>query len=302
MSSKIDLTSAAKVIRSHPAVNVPVTNLLRAGLHSVRRESPWLVRHLPRSGMVAVRLPNGVRLKLWSRGDDWISTQIFWRGLSGYEPETVPAFFSLAQQAATTIDVGAYVGYFTVMAGLANRAGRVIALEPAAQTFARLRRNVDLNMLRNVDCRNIAAGAAPGTGYLHHMAGAMSMAASLDPGHLAPWEHVTTAVAVIALDDLLDELGIERVDLMKIDAEATEVEVLSGARRILNRDQPHIICEVLSADSGIRLGELLAPLGYSFFELCREGPRPSPTLSPGHSRNYLCTTSSLTDLHLLSSV
>jgi FkbM family methyltransferase len=294
------LRSAAKALRRHPALNVPITNLLRGGLHGLGRQSPWLTKHLPRSGVVTVRLPNEARLRLWSRGDDWISTQIFWRGIPGYEPETVPAFYRLAEQAPITVDVGAYVGYFTVMAALANQAGRVIALEPSAATFDRLLRNLRLNGLSNVECRNVAAGASAGRADLHHMSHGLSMAASLDPRHLARWEHVRTPVQVVALDDLLSELAVGRVDLMKIDAEATEGAVLEGARRILDRDRPHIICEVLSPESGTRLTEILEPLGYRFFELSLEGPRQRPTPSHGSSWNYLCTTSPLSELPPLS--
>jgi FkbM family methyltransferase len=289
---------AAKALRSHPAINVPITNLLRAGLRGFGRQSPWLIKHLPRSGVVSVRLPNQACLKLWSRGDDWISTQIFWRGIVGYEPETVPSFYRLAEQATVTLDIGAYVGYYTVMAALANRGGRVIALEPSAATFDRLLRNVALNGLSNVDCRNVAAGASPGRADLHQMPHGLSMAASLDPRHLAPWEHARTPVPVVALDDLLTELGAGRVELMKIDTEATEAAVLKGARRTLNRDRPHIICEVLNDDAGRELTAILAPLGYRFFELRPEGRRQRRSLSPGDSRNYLCTTAPLAELRL----
>jgi FkbM family methyltransferase len=284
------LRKAARAVRGYPGLNVPLTHALRAGLRTVHRQSPWLTKHLPRSGVSTVSLPNGARLKLWSRGDDWISTQIFWRGLKGYEPETVPIFFGLAEQASVIVDVGAYVGYFTVMAALANPGARVVALEPFPATFDRLQRNVRLNALANVVGRNVAAGDSPGAAELHHMSGGMSMAASLDDAHLAPWEHVTTTVPVLRLDQLMGELGIERVDLLKIDVEATEVDVLEGAQEILRRDHPHIVCEVLSEESGRRLTELLKPLGYSFFELQLDGPSRRETIVPGRGGNYLFTT------------
>lgn len=298
MTSAATIRRAAKALRSHPVLNVPVTNVLRAGLRGMGRQSPWVIKHLPRSGVVSVDLPNEDRLRLWSHGDDWISTQIFWRGIGGYEPETVPVFFRLAEQASVTIDVGAYVGYFTAMAALAQPAGRVIALEPAAETFHRLMRNVSLNRLSNVECRNVAAGSVPGRAELHHMPGGMSMAASLDPRHLAPWDHMTTTVTVVPVDDLLAELEVGRVDLMKIDVEATEAEVLEGARRMLSRDHPHIICEVLGDATGKRLAEILEPLGYRFFELTIGGPRQRPELSSRDARNYLCTCLPLADLGL----
>jgi FkbM family methyltransferase len=157
---------------------------------------------------------------------------------------------------------------------------------------------VKLNELSNVECRNAAAGAAAGRAELHQMARGLSMAASLDPRHLAPWEHVSASVEVVALDDLLAELDVRRVELIKIDAEATEAQVLEGARRVLDRDRPHIICEVLSADSGTRLTEMLGPIGYRFYELGLDGPCEQPSLSLGRSSNYLCTTATLGDLRL----
>ncbi len=290
----------AKTLRDHPALNVPITTAVRTALQLLGRPSPWLTRHLPRSGVVGVRLPNGALLRLWSRGDDWISTQVFWHGLDGYEPETVRVFFRLAERATVTVDLGAYVGYFTVLAALANDAATVIALEPFPATFDRLQRNVSLNGLSNVVCRNLAAGASAGSADLHHMRDGMSMAASLDPAHLAAWEHVTTPVPVVRLDQLLADLGIGHVDLIKVDVEATETEVLQGAREILHRDHPDVVCEVLSADSGTRLTEMLKPLGYRFFELHAHGPRQHETIVPGEGRNYLLTTSSLADLPSLN--
>jgi FkbM family methyltransferase len=290
------LAGAVKSARSHPALNLPLTTLLRAGLRGLGWELPWLVKHLPRSGVVSVRLPNHAQLRLWSRGDDWISTQIFWRGLRGYEPETVSVFFALAQRAAVIVDVGAYVGYFTVMAALANRGAQVIALEPFPATFERLQRNVSLNSAANVVCRNVAAGASAGSAELHHMSRGMSMAASLEPAHLAPWEHVTTSVPVVRLDQLLSELGLRHVDLIKLDVEATEVDVLEGAVQILQRDHPDIVCEVLSAENGARLGAVLEPLGYRFFELGRAGPCQRQKIMPSRAGNYLFTTAALPDL------
>lgn len=290
------LSRAAKRVRGHPMLNIPLTTALRAGLRGLGRDSPWLIKHLPRSGVVAARLPNRAELRLWSRGDDWISTQIFWRGLAGYEPETVPVFFGLAKRAAVVVDVGAYVGYFTVMAALANPGARVIALEPFPATFDRLQRNVGLNELSNVVCRNVAAGASAGAAELHHMSQGMSMAASLEPAHLAPWDHVTTSVPVVRLDQLLGELGVRRVELIKVDVEATEVDVLEGAREVLERDRPHIVCEVLSAGSGVRLSAMLRPLGYQYFELHAGGPVRRETIVPGPAGNYLLTTTPPADL------
>lgn len=287
---------AAKVIRGWPGVNIPITSAMRGALRATGRDSPRLVKHLPRSGVVRLRLPNGEQLKLWSRGDDWISTQLFWRGMKGYEPATVPLLFALATRARLTVDVGAYVGYLTVLAALANPRGRVIALEPLPATHARLLRNVRLNRLSNVECVNAAAGAEAGRAELYHLKEGLSSAASLERAHLEGCDGVTsTAVEVVSLDELLAERSVYRVDLIKLDTETTELQVLAGAEGILRRDHPHIICEVLQPGTARAMTRLLEPLGYRFYDLRRHGPQERSAIVPSSASdadygNYLFST------------
>jgi FkbM family methyltransferase len=212
--------------------------------------------------------------------------------MRGYEPETAYLFFWLAQRAATTINVGAYVGYYSVMAALANPAGSVVAIEPYPPTFERLQRNVTLNRAANVVCRNVAAGAQDGVGQLYYFDGGFPSAASLVPSHLAPWGPVQMAVPVVRLDDLIGELGLLSVDLMMLDAEGSEADVLAGATEILSRDRPNLICEVLAAArQDTRLSDRLAPHGYRFYELGPDGPQERSEISPGPDSNFLFSVS-----------
>src|SRR5262245_54920135 len=109
-----------------------------------------VVKHLHRIGIVQSTLPNGRTLRLWCKADDWVSNLVYWRGWKGYEPETVSLFFRLATRARVTIDVGAYVGFFSLLAGHANTSGLVYAFEPMLDPLERLRKNVSLNELTNV--------------------------------------------------------------------------------------------------------------------------------------------------------
>src|SRR3954453_9807342 len=112
---------ALKAARGWRPVNGPATAGTRALSRVTGREFEAAIKHLPRTGSVRSELPNGEVLRLWSRGDDWISNQVFWRGWNGYEPETTPLFFQLARDAQVVVDVGAYVGFYALIASLANR-------------------------------------------------------------------------------------------------------------------------------------------------------------------------------------
>src|SRR5712691_1902353 len=153
-----ELTHFLKAFRASQPFNFVTTSLVRGLCCSVGRTPEVIIRHLHRVGPVDALLPNGRRLRLWSRADYWVSNQVFWRGWSGYEPETAPLFFEMAQRARLIVDVGAYVGYYSLLGAHANPEGLVLAFEPLPSNFFRLRSNVDRNRLANVRCVPAALG------------------------------------------------------------------------------------------------------------------------------------------------
>ena len=270
----------------------PFNRVATDALHAAGRlfgTPEMAIRHLHRMGSVRSRLPNGRVLQLWSQGDDWVSNQVFWRGWAGYEPETTSVFFRLALESTATIDVGAYVGYFSLLAAHANPAARVLALEPLPTVFSRLVRNVRLNRL-SVECLMAAAGDREGSASFYHQAHDLPTSSSLSREFMADATGVVAStVRVVRIDDLVRERRIGRVDLVKIDTESTEPAVLAGMAETLSRDRPSIVCEVLRGRGAEdRLAPLLAPFGYRYFLLTPDGPQARERIE-GHPRwlNYL---------------
>ena len=260
--------------RTWQPFNFVGTRLVRWVGRKTGARQEWAVRHLHPVGPVTARLPNGRTLRLWSRGDDWVGNQVFWRGWRAHEAETAEVFFRIAERAVTTVDVGAYVGYFTLLAAHANPAGRVLAIEALPTVYERLVRNVRLNQLGNVQCVLAAAGAQQGNASFYHQPHALPTSSSLSREFMVGADNLTgTRVSVVTVDDLLRECGISRVDLVKIDTESTEPDVLAGMAAALRRDRPTIVCEVLK-DRGAeaRLNELMRPLGYRYYLLTADGP------------------------------
>jgi len=285
-----DLKSVLKGVRAWEPLNVPTTGILRALLRIVGAPPRWIVSHLPRSGTVSCPLPGGRMLRLWSRGDDWVSTQLFWRGWSGYEPETADVFYRLASRAQVTLDVGAYVGFYSLLAAHANSQGRVFAFEPHPGVYPRLLRNVALNRVTNVHCLAGAVGEATGRAGFFHVGTSMPTSSSLSYGFMAPHGDVhRIEVATVALDDFLRERHEPNLDLVKIDTESTEPQVLRGMEQTLRHSQPAVICEVLEGQgTGAALEGILAPLGYRYYLLTSDGPRPREHIVPDALwRNHL---------------
>jgi FkbM family methyltransferase len=270
-----------KRLRSFTPLNALVTHGVRSAFARRGGPSEWAVMHLPHVGVTNARLPNGAVARFWSRGDDWVPNQVFWRGWAGYEPEASALFFTLASAARVTVDVGAHVGFHSVIAALANPQGRVFALEPLSIVFARLHRNLLLSDATNVEPVQAAAGAIEGEADFFHVQSAIPCSSSLSQGFMRALSDVTsTRVPVVRLDRLLDEARADRVDLMKLDTETTEPDVLRGMGARLGRDRPDIFCEVLPTADGDALTALLQEHGYRFFLLTDAGPVERRTVSP----------------------
>jgi FkbM family methyltransferase len=153
-------------------------------------------------------------------------------------PET--RFLQMALRPGQTfVDVGAHVGYFSVLA--AKRVGpngAVIALEPETRNLDLLQRNVARNDCPNVVVLPFAAGSAPGWMSLvlvEHNRGAH---------RLAPLGEADTLVSCVRLDDVLPGT----VDVVKVDAQGYDHEVIDGMRRTLAANPRLVVIAELSVE------------------------------------------------------
>jgi FkbM family methyltransferase len=169
-----------------------------------------------------------------------------------WEPYVVAELRRLLAPGDVCVDVGANLGYYTLLASrLVGPAGHVYALEPAEETFDELRRNLDLNGVSNVTALRVAAGAAEGTAPLYRPSFDNTGAASLRESVLAwagPTEGPTTDVPVRPLHALIDAAHLGRLSVVKIDVEGAEADTLRGLEPLLEQGlRPTLIVEVHSA-------------------------------------------------------
>ena len=139
-------------------------------------------------------------------------------------------FGGLLPPGGTFVDVGAHVGWFTVLGSrCVGETGSVHAFEAFPATFSDLERNIDLNGLRNVDARHVAVRRRAGTATVGLQPDMESGGATAGPGSVGE----RTEVEAGTLDELIP--GDQDVDLLKIDVEGGELEVLGGATGVLER-------------------------------------------------------------------
>lgn len=165
-----------------------------------------------------------------------------------FEPDETRFIQSIVRANDICVDVGANLGYYSVLMAAAAAQGRVIAVEPSPVTAALLKLNLSLNRIRNADI--VEGVTADSSGTTQFQVAADSAFSSLrSSGRSADIESI--AVKSYTLDQLVDKFGLARVDVLKVDVEGAEGLVIAGGRSLLadeNRRPRLVMLELYDAN------------------------------------------------------
>lgn len=151
--------------------------------------------------------------------------------LGSFEETEVKIFREKLKIGMTVIDIGANIGYYTIIAGKRVGAnGKVLAFEPEENNLSLLTRNIFLNKINNVTVFKVALADKPGETSLylddnnkgHH---------SLSSQKSGTGKRVL--VKTDTLDNILEKSGSLKVDLIKMDIEGAECLALEGMVKTL---------------------------------------------------------------------
>ena len=215
----------------------------------------------------------GDGLQIGIRFDDKIERAIYLYGV--YENLSTVAFLSLVQKGGTVVDAGAHVGHYTLLAAeRVGPSGRVIAFEPDPRNRVRLERNVERNALDHVEVLPFAVFDREAT-----LPFVTAPDGNTGLGSLAPEAAAAAAtVRTVRIDDVLEQRGIERVDVVKLDVEGFEAPALEGAAQLLERSRPAVLFEVnrLDGEHGMVTAPAIDALrrhGYRVYAIEARGGR-----------------------------
>ncbi len=178
-----------------------------------------------------------------------------------FEKEEVRLLCEHAKDSTTAIDVGANIGVFTIpLAKAVGQHGSVMAFEPLLDNVRRLKQNIELNMLHNVQVYAIALGSSSGS---------IPLQLANDPAYPSTVRVTqgrsvgkSTVVQMASLDDIWHDCGCPTVSVIKVDVEGAEMAVLMGSERILSAHHPALLIEAPTPSQRKELLEWLAPRGY----------------------------------------
>jgi FkbM family methyltransferase len=218
-------------------------------------------------------------LDLQTEKDYWLGT---------YEPELQWALGELVKPGMVAFDVGANIGYITLMlAGAVGPSGSVVAFEALPANVARLEQNLRLNDLGGrVKVVPVAVGAGDGTvRFQVHASGGMGKAAG-SAGRAGETYQSEITVPSTSLDTFVYEPGNPAPQVVKMDIEGGEVMALPGMRRLLREARPTLLLELHGPESARAAWEELSAAGYRIHAMER-GFEPVKSLEALDWKAYL---------------
>lgn len=216
---------------------------------------------------VALRVPNlphPLQLYVHGKQDQFVSRCIREEGV--WEPYETSLLLGLLQPGDVFLDVGANIGYFSVLAAsLVGGSGAVFAFEPDPDNFRLLSANAELNGFGD-RITAVEAGLSDTEGE-----GNLFLSEDNLGDHQIYSADESRASVPIALYQGARYLSerLQSVDLLKVDTQGSEFQVMAGLMPLLRKlkNPPRIIIELTphalrdAGSSGRALIELLATLG-----------------------------------------
>ena len=214
-----------------------------------------------------VNLPAGIQMELGFA--DVIERSLLTTG--HWDPLVEKCLQSLLNPGDTFLDVGANIGYFSMMASkIVGDQGIVVSFEPSARALTKLTSHACLNQCRNLLVCSHAVGETTSRTYLNWAAPSNIGGSTINRG--IPSQGAIEPILVRRLDDVCRDLSL-KPNLIKMDIEGFELFALRGAKETLATFHPNVVCELTEAflrdhgQSSQALIQFMLDLGYRAFLL-----------------------------------
>jgi FkbM family methyltransferase len=182
--------------------------------------------------------------------------------------------------------VGANAGVFTIAASQwVGSQGLVVSFEPSSREYKLLEENIGLNHLANVRLEKTAISNESGLGMLQIAVDKHNGQNTLcqEFAYENVRSGVVESVDLVTLDKYVNDHGISRLDLIKIDVEGAELRAFQGAENTLKTLRPALIFEIVKSalkKNGIDSEEIesfLVQRNYKLFSIDEETAHLVPT-------------------------
>ncbi len=212
-------------------------------------------------GMSLVKIAAGglqghwMYLNLQTEKDYWLGT---------YESELQSAIRELAAPGMIAYDIGANIGYITLLFGrIVGEQGAVFAFEALPQNVTRLKANIAANNLKapiRIESSAVVDRVGP-VNFMIGPSGGMGKAEGSAGRNEVEYTRSLT-VPGTSLDVFVYQEGNPVPEIIKVDIEGGEVLALPGMVTLLTRARPLILLELHGPEAAKVVWETLKSVGY----------------------------------------
>lgn len=169
-----------------------------------------------------------------------IQQQLFWYGY--YEKELGNLVKKVVRPNDVFIDIGANIGYFSILSATISPSVRVISFEPVKDLFKKMKENFSINDCKNIEAINAAAGEINERRELFiSNADNLGMSSFHQPENYSGRKE---KVEVVSIDNWFKTSGLSKIDLVKLDIEGSELAALKGMKGVLEKQKPVLLVEI----------------------------------------------------------
>jgi FkbM family methyltransferase len=190
-------------------------------------------RVIPGGRWTRLELPSGESLEIVVPPSGDLIGDVVQR-MGGYFPESFELALGMLDAGAVVLDLGAHLGTFSLAA--AARGHRVISVEASPRNAEFLKASARANGFDDLTVVHVAVSDRPGTVRFRPEGAWGQITEGWAPG--------LVEVPALTVPDVLRQVGVPRVDVVKVDVEGSEIAVLSGMQDLLRApDAPPVVYE-----------------------------------------------------------
>lgn len=243
----------------------------------------WLVRNinyavsplLPKwikihpSGKLKVKVKNHTSFYLKTNQTSFLTRELFWKKAENFEYSDI--FIGLIKKLDTFFDVGANIGYYSILGCVINPRLKAFAFEPSKGVMHYLQENIKLNELQaRLTPEPIALSDSRGEIDFFVMKNLKfpninNLSGEHNIGTKEGRVTQKMTVQSMTLDMYVKSNDIKHIDFIKLDTEGAEAMILRGSSKAIEIFRPIIVSETLFHKIEGDLEDIMAPFGYIFF-------------------------------------
>lgn len=260
----------------------PINKILRHINFALRNCVPKKIK-IPPSGTLQLKTDSG-NIKITTNQTSYLTQLLFWKGYKNFEYSEI--FEKLSKNISVFLDIGSNIGYYSLLAAKSNTNITAYAFEPAIGPKFYLKENIVLNKFKNqIEPINVALSNISGTIDFYEVENVKykylkyNLAGEGNAGTKTTSRNfVKNTVKAITLEEFVKSKRINKIDLIKIDTEGTEIDILNSGKNIIRQYEPIVICETLFNTIEDELDAFFNEFNYQFFNHTSQGLKKVDTI------------------------